>query len=71
MRRLLMPALAAALLATAASSPVHAEGWKEFKDCLSFTLRWCKEARAGANFLEEMAVDAACVVLMAGCADEL
>lgn len=71
MRRVLLPSFAAVLLVTAASSPARAEGWKEYKDCVAFTYRWCEEARAGATFLEEMAVDAACTVLMTSCTGEL
>jgi hypothetical protein len=71
MRRLLLPTVAAALLMSASTTPARAEGWKEYKDCLAFTYRWCKEAREDANFLEEMAVDAACTLMMIGCAGEL
>lgn len=71
MRRLLIPSLAAVLLASAATTPAQASGWREYKDCLAFTYRWCLAAREGATFLEEVAVDAGCSALMAGCAGEL
>lgn len=70
MRRLLIPTLAATLLVSAYASPARAEGWKEVRDCMSFTFRWCQAAREGANEIEETAVDAACMVLMTGCLAE-
>jgi hypothetical protein len=70
MRRLLIPSLTASLLLAAYASPAHAEGWREYRDCISFTFRWCKLARDGASELEETAVDAACTVMMAGCTAE-
>ena len=71
MRRLLIPTLSAALLVSSSSSPARAEGWKEFKDCISFTNRWCELAKEDANWLEEKAVDVTCLALLAGCAIEL
>lgn len=70
MRRLLIPSLTASLLLSVYAAPARAEGWKEYKDCLSFTMRWCKLAREGANEFEETAVDAACTVLLLGCSSE-
>lgn len=70
MRRLLIPSLTASLLLAAYASPARAEGWKEYRDCISFTFRWCKAAREGANEFEEMAVDAACTLMMATCTAE-
>lgn len=70
MRRFLIPTLAVALLVSTVSTPAQA-GWREYKDCLAFTYNWCLAAREGATFLEEVAVDAGCSVLMAGCAGEL
>lgn len=70
MRRLFFPSLLAAVLVSSASSPAYAEGWREVRDCVSFTFRWCQAAREGTNEVEETAVDAVCMIKLLGCVAE-
>ena len=68
MRRLTFSFVAALLLAGTLSRPAVAEGIKEYRDCMSFTTRWCDAAREEVkNFIEYQAVESTCALMYIGC----
>ena len=59
------------MLTASATSPLRAEGLKEYVDCLEFADRWYEAAMEDASFVEAMAIKVVRGLMHVACTGEL